>query len=140
MRKVFKEIYPYIIIIISVLIIRKFIVTPIRVIGPSMMHTLIDGDIMILDKISYRFKNIKRFDIVVISSLDKPIIKRVIGLPGDIVESKNNRLYINGEEIKDGVDLGIDGYNSMTLDETGKILMGSGWVCVTKDNMEEYNF
>lgn len=47
---------------------------------------------------------------------------------------------LNGEEIKDGVDLGIDGYNSMTLDETGKILMGSGWVCVTKDNMEEYNF
>ena len=47
---------------------------------------------------------------------------------------------LNGEEIKDGVDLGIDGYNSMTLDETGLFLMVSGLVCVSKDNMEEYNF
>ena len=138
MRKVFKEIYPYIIIIISVLIIRKFIVTPIRVIGPSMMHTLIDGDIMILDKISYRFKNIKRFDIVVISSLDKPIIKRVIGLPGDIVESKNNKLYINGEEIKEDYLDGDAITSSFSVESiSGVEKIPKGYYLVLGDNREE---
>ena len=47
---------------------------------------------------------------------------------------------LEGEEIKSGVDLGIEGYNEMTMDETGKILMGSGWVCVTKDIMADYDF
>ena len=47
---------------------------------------------------------------------------------------------LEGEEIKSGVDLGIEGYNEMTMDETGKILMGSGWVCVTKDTMADYDF
>ncbi len=47
---------------------------------------------------------------------------------------------LDGEEIGNGVNLGIEGYESMTIDETGKILMGSGWVCVTKDTMQDYDF
>ena len=51
-----KEYLPYIIIIIVVLLIKIFIVTPIRVNGPSMLDTLEDKDIMILDEISFKFK------------------------------------------------------------------------------------
>jgi signal peptidase I len=58
-----------------------------------MEHTLLNGDIMILDKISYRFNNIKRFDIVVIDSENSLIIKRIIGVPGDTIEYKNNKLF-----------------------------------------------
>lgn len=47
---------------------------------------------------------------------------------------------LNGEDITEGVDLGVNGYNSMTFDESGKILMGSGWLALDKDTMYNYDF
>ena len=64
-----------------------------------MNNTLKNKDIMILDKISYRFQEIERFDIVVIKKGNDYLIKRVIGMPGETVEYKNNKLYINGKNI-----------------------------------------
>ena len=60
--KIIKELIPYLIIIIVVIIIRCFIVEPVRVSGNSMYPTLKDNDIVLLNKFN---KNIKRFDIVV---------------------------------------------------------------------------
>ena len=96
-----KGILSYVIIIVVVLLIKEFVITPIRVNGDSMVKTLHDKDIMILDKISYRFNDIKRFDIVVIKLEDEYIVKRVIGLPGETVEYRNNKLYINGKQVKE---------------------------------------
>ena len=96
-----KEYLPYIIVIIIVLLIKAFIVTPIRVNGPSMLDTLEDKDIMILDEVSFKFKGLKRFDIVVVNYKNEKIIKRVVGLPGETVEYKDNKLYINGEEVEE---------------------------------------
>ena len=47
---------------------------------------------------------------------------------------------LNGETIEDGVDLGVEGYNEMTLD--GNILIGNAWIDVTKDNVDDpaYDF
>lgn len=97
--KFLKEIYPYLIIIAVVLVIKAYIVAPIMVSGSSMDSTLKNGDIMILQKIGYNEKTIKRFDIIVINYNNKPLIKRVIGLPGDKVESISGTLYINDEKI-----------------------------------------
>ena len=96
-----KDILGYVIVIVVVLLIKHFIVTPIRVNQSSMNNTLYDKDIMILDKISYRFKDIKRFDIVVIKREKEYLIKRVIGLPGDMVEYKDNKLYINEKIVEE---------------------------------------
>ena len=96
-----KEYVPYIIIIIVVLLIKKFIVSPIRVNGTSMLDTLHDGDIMILDIIGYRRSGVERFDIVVCDTEDEYIIKRVIGLPGEKIEYKNSQLYVNGKKVDD---------------------------------------
>lgn len=96
-----KEIYGYLLILLVVIFIKTFLVAPIRVNGESMMNTLKDKDIMILDKISYRFSPIKRFDIVVVKYKDEYLIKRVIGLPGEKVEYKNNKLYIDGKLTKE---------------------------------------
>lgn len=101
MNKKVKEILSYVIVVIIVLLIKQFIITPIKVNGTSMNDTLYNKDIMILDKISYRFKSIKRFDIVVVKKNQEYLIKRVIGLPGDKVEYKDNKLYINDEEIEE---------------------------------------
>ena len=100
-RKIFKEYFPYVITIILVILIKKNVVSPIQVNGESMMDTLHDGDIMILNIIKYRFSEIKRFDIVVVRQKKEYIIKRVIGLPGETVEYKDNQLYINHKKVKD---------------------------------------
>ena len=101
-KEFFKDILKYIILILVVLIIVIYIVGLQQIVGISMSPTLNNGDITILDKISYKFINIKRNDIVSIYNNDsKYIVKRVIGLPGEYVEYKNNKLYINGRKIEE---------------------------------------
>ena len=97
--KKFKEILPYIIVIVAVILLRQFIITPIQVVGTSMNPILIDGELMLLNKITYKFNDIEWFDIVVVDYSDEPLIKRVIGLPGEKVEYRGNKLYINDEEV-----------------------------------------
>lgn len=80
--------------------IRYFLFTPIAVDGESMMPTLHDGDRMIVNKIGYKIGEPERFDIVVFHAPEqKNYIKRVIGLPGETLEYKDDQLYINGEPI-----------------------------------------
>ena len=100
-KNYFKEFLPYIIIIIVVILIKSYVVSPIRVNGESMDSTLKDGDIMLLNEIEYRLGEIERFDIVVIRRGDAYLIKRVVGLPGEKVKYLDNKLYINGKYVKE---------------------------------------
>lgn len=95
--KIIKEIFPYVAIIIIVLFVKNYIISPIQVNGSSMDSTLRSGDIMILNKLKYKRYGVERFDIVVIKSHNTHIIKRVIGLPGDTIQVVENKLYINGK-------------------------------------------
>lgn len=74
------------------------IIIPVRVDGQSMYPTLHDEDIAIVNALSLERSDIKRFDIVVLKceKLDKDIVKRVIGLPGDTLVYRDDKLYING--------------------------------------------
>ena len=83
-------------------LIRVFLFTPIVVDGISMMPTLEDGDRMIVNKIGYTIGKPDRFDIVVFHAPEqKDYIKRIIGLPGDTVEYREDILYINGEPLEE---------------------------------------
>ena len=95
-----KKFKPYIIILIVVILIRSFIITPAIVNGDSMKDTLLDNEVVLVNKISLRTSGLKRFDVVVIKSSEGTIVKRVIALPGEKVEYKNNVLYINDKKIK----------------------------------------
>ena len=106
MQKWIKELIPYVVIILLVLLFKAFIASPIMVHGTSMDDTLHDHDIMILNKIGMRLNGIKRFDIVVIQTEDTKLIKRVIGLPGEDIEYKDKVLYINGEKVEDPYENG----------------------------------
>lgn len=101
MKENIKKILPYIIIVLIVLFIKIFIVTPIKVNGESMLPTLNEKDIMILNKTAYYFNEPKRFDIVVVNMKDEYLIKRVIGLPGEAIEYIDNTLYVDGKKVKE---------------------------------------
>lgn len=101
-KKIIKEYLPYVIVIIVVLFFKQFFFAPVRVNGSSMDNTLKDKEILLLNIIDYKLNdNIKRYDIVVVDIEKEFLIKRVIGLPGDIVRCVDNKLYINGKEIKE---------------------------------------
>ena len=109
-KNVIKEIISYVLIIGGVLLIKAFVMSPIIVNGDSMNKTLKDNDIMILNKWSYHFDEVERFDIVVVKDEDGYLIKRVIGLPGDIIYYMNNNLYINGKKYEEKYAKGSTDY------------------------------
>lgn len=96
LKKIIKEVYPYFVIVLVVVLIRSFIITPAIVDGKSMYPTLNDNNIVILNKLDYKINGLKRFDIIVVDYNGEKLIKRVIGLPGEHIEYKNNMLFING--------------------------------------------
>ena len=101
MKEIIKEWGSYLLIIIVIVLLRKYIITPVIVKGTSMEPNLENNQILLLSKISYKLTDIKRFDIVVIQEDNDYIIKRVIGLPGETLEYQDNKLYINDKEISD---------------------------------------
>ena len=135
MKKKEIEILVYVLIIVFVILIKIFVVTPVVVRGQSMYKTLHNKDVMILNKLSYKFNDIKRFDIVVIKLPNELIIKRIIGLPGDKIEYKNNKLYVNGKRVKENFDkiddTTLEDYNTEDL---GSITVPKGYYFVLGDN------
>lgn len=72
------------------------LILPVSVSGESMMNNLHDHDFAFVSKTGRR--HIHRFDIVVLHStkLDETIVKRVIGMPGETIRFKDDKLYVNG--------------------------------------------
>lgn len=121
MKKFIKELIPYIVIIIVVVLVRTYIVTPVIVVGDSMVPTLKDKQILLLNKFDYKFNEIERYDIVVIKVGKSEIIKRVIGLPGENIEYKNNTLYIDGHEEKTIYNFDTDDFKLEEICKCDKI-------------------
>ena len=71
--------------------------------GASMENTLHNGDNLIVDKLSYRFHDPERFDIIVFPyQANTYYIKRIIGLPGETVQiMEDGSIYINGEKLEE---------------------------------------
>ena len=101
-KKILKELYPYVIVVVVVILVRTFIITPAVVDGKSMEPTMNDNNIVLLNKLEYRITSIKRFDVVVVSWNGEKLIKRVIAIPGEKVMYKDNNLYIDGSIENEG--------------------------------------
>lgn len=95
-KEFIKDSLKYLIVVAIVFFIALFVVSFEQVVGPSMKGTLNAGDVTIVNKLVYKFRTIKRNEIVSINQKDKIMVKRVIGLPGEHIEYKDNRLYVNG--------------------------------------------
>ena len=124
--KVIKTLLPYLLIIVVIILIRTFIITPVRVHGTSMNKTLADGHILLL----YKLAKIDRFDIVVLDEEydDEIIIKRIIGLPGETVEIKDGDVYINDILMPD------DEYAYGDTSDYDKITLGNDEYFILGDN------
>ncbi len=123
--KFIKELIPYVVIIAVVVLFRTYIATPVRVDGDSMVPTFEDGQILILNKLDREYE---RMDVVVFDYKKDRLIKRVIGLPGETVEIKDNTLYINGEEVSDYKD------DVKTSDYKLNVTIPEGYYFVLGDN------
>lgn len=108
-KKVLKELlntglYLLFVLLLTWLLI-TFVVQRTRVEGTSMEGTLSDGDHLLVDKISYRFGDPERFDIIVFPFQYKKntyYIKRIIGLPGETVQiDEQGNIYIDGEILQE---------------------------------------
>lgn len=116
-----KALIPYVIILVVVVLIRSFIVTPVLVNGPSMQPTLEGGEVMILNKLD----KIERFDIVVVNTGSEDIIKRVIAMPGETISCEDGVIYVNGRKQEEDYSEGITSdFEKVTLADDEYFVMG----------------
>ncbi len=123
--KVIKELIPYVIILVVVILIRTYLVTPVIVSGESMVPTLDGGELMILNK---RAK-IDRFDIVVVklnnNGKKEEIIKRVIALPGETISCEKGVVYVNDKKQEESYSKGItEDFDKVELGDDEYFVMG----------------
>ena len=106
--------------------------------GSSMEVTLSDGDNLIMDKLTYRFSDPKRFDIVVFPyryAEDRYYIKRVIGLPGEKVYiDPEGNIFINDELLKEDYGLAVMEYAGRAAEP---IVLGKDEFFVLGDNRND---
>ncbi len=125
MKEKLKEILPYIIILVAVILFRTFIATPVIVNGPSMQETLYTNDILILR----RTDEINRYDIVVASHNGDKLIKRVMGVPGDKIKCVSGIIYVNNEEVSN--------YGHGTSFDFQQVILGDDEYFLIGDNRED---
>lgn len=90
--------------VVTYLLVRTFLFETYRVVGQSMEHTLEQDQRLIVSKLSYRLHEPQRGDIVVFrdpQDSGRNLIKRIIGLPGEILEIRGGQVYINGLPIEE---------------------------------------
>lgn len=120
-----KDTFKYLLVVVGVFLVVMFVVTFQQVMGPSMEPTFYEGDVLLLDKLSYRFFKPSRNDIVVIEEDSKNMIKRIIGLPGETISYKDNILYIDGESYKETtIDVETADFGPITLGSDEYFVMG----------------
>lgn len=123
------------IIVVLTYVIITYVGQRTRVIGSSMETTLSDGDNLIVDKISYRFHDPSRYDIIVFPykyEENTYYIKRIIGLPGETVQVVDGYVYINGELLESDI------YGAEVMEASGiaaePITLGADEYFVLGDN------
>ncbi len=139
-KEILKEILSTSIYLLFVLLFTfllvKYVCQRTEVIGDSMQTTLYDGDNLMVDKISYRFKDPERFDIIVFPYQYGPknqyFIKRIIGLPGETVRiDEYGIIYIDDKAL-------VESYGKEVIKDPGRakeaITLGEDEYFVLGDN------
>jgi signal peptidase I len=133
LRELLEAVLPALVI---VLVVNIFLAQATRVEGQSMDPNLHDSERLIIEKISYRFHPPRRGDIVVLRrpqrSVD-PLIKRVVGLPGETVTIHDAMVYIDGEPLMEPY------LDQPTWGSMAPVVVPEGHVFVMGDNRRSSN-
>jgi signal peptidase I len=100
-RTIFEYVVLAVVAIAVALLIQAFLVKPYRIPSPSMEDTLLVGDRVLADRISWRFSDPQRGDIVVFHP-PRPgpaLIKRIVGMPGDTLSLRDGEVLVNGKRL-----------------------------------------
>jgi len=132
-RKELLEWLRAIILALVVGLVLSLTIRPTLVSGNSMAPTLNDRNYLIIDKVTYRFENPKRGDIVVFKTglktaegASKDLIKRIVALPGDYISISEGIVYINNQEIKESyvLDPYTEGEMALTVPKDKVFVLG----------------
>ncbi|MFO7919012.1 MAG: signal peptidase I [Anaerolineae bacterium] len=133
LRELVESVLPALII---VLVVNVFLAQATRVEGQSMEPNLHDNQRLIIEKVTYRFRAPERGDIVVLRPPQKssePLIKRVVGLPGERLEIHDGRVYVDDELVDEPY------LNQPTVGTLDPILIPEEHVFVMGDNRRASN-
>ena len=88
-------------LVLAVVLIRQYVLLPIRVVGISMEPTFHDGQLRLVSRLAYRSSTPQRGDVVSIRLAGKRLLllKRIIGLPGEKIEIKQGVVLVNGQPL-----------------------------------------
>ena len=115
-KEFIKDFIKIAILVIVIWAIDTWVISLQQVIGSSMSNTLNNGDMVLLFKAKYKFSDVKRFDVISFYYDEtKYLIKRVIGLPGEHIAYKDNKLYVNGEYVEENRDFITDDFDLKQL-------------------------
>jgi len=107
---------PIVVAVVFAFLLQAFVVKPFVIPTPSMATTVTAGDRVLVDRISYHFTAVDRGDIIVFEGQGPiPLLKRVVGLPGDVLSIRDERLYVNGEPLGEDDVRHIHGEPAPTL-------------------------
>lgn len=114
----------FILFLITLILIRVYVISLNEVVNISMNPTLNEGDIIVVDNQVFKLTGIDRFDIVIfeveLEGENKYLIKRVVGLPGETIEFKDGILYVDGRELE--YDLEMSAINQGTRDYKSEVI------------------
>ncbi|MCI5480235.1 MAG: signal peptidase I [Lachnospiraceae bacterium] len=134
-REVFEMIFYMVFVVVATLLVIRFVGQRTEVSGHSMENTLSDRDNLIVDKITYRFRDPKRYDIIVFPYKYKEntfYIKRIIGLPGETVQiTEEGDILIDGEVLEESYGKEVMKSPGIAADP---ILLGADEYFVLGDN------
>lgn len=125
------------IVIIIVFCVRYFVAQPFIVSGTSMVPTFQNSNYLIIDQLSYRFQEPHRGDVIVFHpplEMKTYYIKRIIGIPGDLVTVKNGVVTISNDEYPDGFTLNEPYLNKESTIENVSLKVTPGNYFVMGDN------
>jgi signal peptidase I len=114
LRVIVGEVIETIVLTLVIFFVIQLLVRNFRVVGTSMEPNLHNGQYLIIDKVSYRLGSPQYGDVVVFEPPNRPgedYVKRVIGLPGQTVEIRNGRVFIDGQAVHEPFTVRPGSYN-----------------------------
>jgi signal peptidase I len=133
-RTVLDYLLTAVVAVILALAIQAFVVKPYLIPSVSMANTLLPGQRVLVDRVVYHYRGVHRGDVIVFRwpghETETPLIKRVVGLPGDRLSLRDGRLYVNGRRLVEGYVRQVQGTREKTLPAFPSDTPG-GWALTT---------